>query len=178
MNVTSRNSAYNEPIPRKISVRTMPVSACTVVVDEAPCAGARSLIHNNSAGGNRHRSNADLSRYWLVVRAVSGSYVHALSGFFYACGKARSLARDVATFSCLAADASERNVGGFAGCPARLPRGNERRGAGGDFREQPVLLDDGAGLSDFDGNCVRFAEHGALYGRGACVAAPLYHCPR
>src|SRR6266699_3810628 len=142
----------------------------------ADCAGARRLIHNNSASGNRHRSNAVLSRYWLVVRAVSGSYVHALSGFFYACGKARSLARDVATFPCLPAHASERNFGGSAGCPARLPRGNDRRDAGGDFREQPVLLDDGSGLSDFDGNCLRFAEHGALYGRGASVAARFYHC--
>jgi len=40
MKVISRNSAYREPAPRKISVRTIPGSVRTVAEDDAPCSGA------------------------------------------------------------------------------------------------------------------------------------------
>jgi len=72
----------------------------------APEQGASSSA--TVADGTRYRAHADLSRRWLPVRAVPGNYLHALPGFFYARGEARALARDVATFSRLAPDASER----------------------------------------------------------------------
>src|SRR6266852_2610164 len=76
--------------------------------------GARVILQDNGADGTEHRAHADLPRDWLPVRAVFGSYVHALPGFFHAGGKARALARDVATLSRLAAHASKGNAGRVA----------------------------------------------------------------
>jgi hypothetical protein len=123
--------------------------------------------------GAGERPEAAIVRTLLC--AVSGNHVRAIPGVLHASGQTRGMARNAATVSGVATDAGEGDARGLAGCSARLSCGNDAVDFDGDCGEQLVLLDPGAGFSDHHGNCVGFAEYGAVHRGSAGVAAGVYH---
>src|SRR5438552_3258986 len=114
-------------------------------------AAAMRDVRTRGGGGPRGRSLVDLPRHWLALRAVPGSYLPALPGFFHAGGEAPGVERDVATLSRFAPYASQRNAGRFARCPARLPGAHDHADADSNRGEQPVFLGHRDGVSHSHG---------------------------
>ena len=92
-------------------------------------------------------------------------------GVFYAGGKTGSLARDAATVSSIATNASEGDAGRFARGVAGLSGGNDCADVARRGDEQCVLLGAGAGVPGVDGSGFGNSEHGAVYWSGTGVAA-------